>query len=133
MGEETVLAEGESEDVTHSFLSDVSSELDEPGLETEEAADTGSEVDDGETDPADIPLPSTPPVVTSSLSTMPKAELPEISVSLSPSPSPSFASVSRISPTREHGPQSEKGIPPLLLPFQSRLLWQAAHSLHPLS
>ena len=33
-------------------------------LETEEEADTGSEVDDEETDPADIPLPSTPPVVT---------------------------------------------------------------------
>ncbi|KAL4081178.1 hypothetical protein J3A83DRAFT_4367612 [Scleroderma citrinum] len=105
VGEDTVPAEGESEDETRSFLSDVPSESEESERDTEEADGT-SEVDEQETNPADIPLPSTPPVITRSPSTTPKAELPKISVSTSPSPSPPqvpspSANVSRISPVRE--------------------------------
>ncbi|KAI6108861.1 hypothetical protein EV401DRAFT_402739 [Pisolithus croceorrhizus] len=119
--QETAEPDGEEEDESRLFLSDVPSESEEESeLETEEEEESekrsegeeGQEEDqeEEEINPTDVPLPSTPTLSATAVrsrSTTPKAELPKLAVSDSPSPSPSpqspTTSVPRVSPIRELG------------------------------
>ncbi|KAI6117162.1 hypothetical protein EDD16DRAFT_1018720 [Pisolithus croceorrhizus] len=118
--QETAEPDGEEEDESQSFLSDVPSESEEESeVETEEEeseerseGEGGQEEDqeEEEINPTDVPLPSTPTLSATAVrsrSTTPKAELPKLAVSDSPSPSPPpqspTTSVPPVSPIRELG------------------------------
>ena len=101
--EEPELSEGEEYEPSEEEESEVSEE--EATEESSVASDKGEAEEQAqkESEPTEIPLPTTP-AFTRSPSTTPKAELPKISVSVSPPPqTPSPSIVPRMSPVRDLG------------------------------